>query len=230
MSTNSTLLQDTAGKAAQSSGTPTAPQQAAAPAQPSQSAAPKPSASDKAIAAAPVKIAKGYSDLNEKITELFDGLGVHRSATIPHIEGQEPAEHIAAVGKILSTVGGMTANLLSASHTAYGKNGGATCAFPVQKLQETIIPAKSELAKDAIDACKSFVNGCARLIGDKDPLVQVAKNQLQIISRFDGQGMTAFDLGVGLINIPTLLIQRVAKLHSGTKDGGHHPLRRSAKL
>jgi hypothetical protein len=205
-------------------------QSAAAPTQtddqtPDQSATPDESPKDE-----PVKFTRAYSNFQEALVELADGLGVSRSATIPHIRGQEPAEHFQTVGQVLTQAGGLTENLLTASHTAYGKNGGATVAYPAQKLRETIIPAKSEPAKAAIDKCRAFVNMAAKLIGDDVPAIQTAKSQIEVLGRHDGQGMILQDLLVALINIPHPVIQAVARAHSGTKDGGHSAQRRAAKL
>ncbi len=205
---------------------PAAPAQSTAP-----TATPAPASSDDDSTGKgqPVLLHKAYSKLQESLTELADGMGVPRTATIPHIDGQLPADHIKAVGSVLAKAGGLTANLLTASHSAYGKNGGVTVAHSAHVLRQAIIPAKSELAKDAIDAGKNFVNKAALLIGDVDA-IKTAKDQLSVLGRFDGQGMSVQDLMVALIHIPVPVIQAVARAHDRTKPGGPHPLRRGARL
>jgi len=143
------------------------------------------------------------------------------------VKGEQMHEHIAAVGKVLPTIGGVTTNFLTATHTQHDPNGGATVAHPSHKLREAIVPKDSVEAKAAISACRNFVNKVASLLGNEDPAVQKAKSQVALIGHSEGQGMTAFDLGAGLISIPGPLIQKLARLHSGTKDGGHSPSRRA---
>jgi hypothetical protein len=169
-----------------------------------------------------VNLQKAYSKLNSSITALFDGLGVRRSATIPHVKGEQMHEHIGAIAKVLPSIGGVTANFLTATHTQHDPTGGATVAHPSHKLREAIIPQDSKEAKGAISAVRTFVNKVGSLVGET-PEVQKAKSQVQLIATHDMAGMTAFDAGAALISIPHPLIQLVARMHSGTKPGGHAP-------
>ena len=215
--------------------TPTQPlqnqtQQAAPAAQPQQDAqtSPEPNAPDSsmaedAVAGESINLQRAYSKLNSAITNLFDGLGIRRSATISHVAGESMASHIETVGNALLTVGGVSANILTASHTLHSPTGGETVAHPSDKLRETQIPKDSELAKAAINACKNFVSKVASLVGEEDPAVKLAKSQLALIGKNDMQGMSAFDAGASLLSVPGPLIQMVARLHSGTKENGHAP-------
>jgi hypothetical protein len=185
---------------------------------------------ENAVEGESANLQRGYSKLNCAIAELFDGLGVRRSATIPHIAGENLAQHLDAISNVLPTIGGVTANLLTATHTKHDQNGGATIAHPAPKLREAIIPKNSEAAKAAIAAERSFISKCAFLLGDDDSAVKIAKSQIDLIGKSDLAGMTAFDAGVGLLSIPGPLIQKVAQMHDQTKEGGMHPKLRAPKV
>jgi hypothetical protein len=184
---------------------------------------------ESAVSGEPVNIQRAYSKLNSAIAEMCDSLGVRRSATCPHQEGQSMADHIGDVGQVLQTIGGVSANLLVATHTKHSATGGETVAYPAAKLRETIIPKDSVESKKAIAACRSFVSKVASLVGDDDSIVKIGKSQISMIGKNDGENMSAFDLAAALLSIPGPLIQLVARLHSGTKDGGHAPHLRAPK-
>jgi hypothetical protein len=184
---------------------------------------------EEAVAGESVNLQRTYSRLHSAITALFDGMGVRRTATIPHIAGEQMSDHIDAVSKVLPTIGGVTANLLTASHTKHSATGGETVAHSADKLRQAIVPKDSADAKAAIQACKNFVNKVASLVGDEDPAVKIAKSQLSMIGRHEGQGMTAYDLAASLLSVPTPLIHIVARLHSGNKQDGHAPHLRAPK-
>jgi hypothetical protein len=213
----------------------------AAPAQ-AQAPAPQPQQSDDATAStgaqvsdaslpndgskASINLHRAFSRLQERITKIADELGVRRSLTLPHVKTQSMDEHIQSIGDALKDRGGLTANLLSASHSKYGENGGVTVAHPADKLRNTVIPKDSAPAKAAISAAKSFIADAAKLLGDDDKTIQVAKSQVGLISKHDGEGMTVVDLMIALQNIPFPVIQSIARGHSGTKEGGHSAKRR----
>jgi hypothetical protein len=179
---------------------------------------------ESAVEGESINLQRAYSKLNSAITALFDGLGVQRAATVAHVEGQSMSDHMQDVGKVLSTIGGVTANLLTATHTKHDPNGGATVAYPAHKLRETEVPADSDVARKAIDACRSFVSKCTALLGNDDPAVKTAKSQLDLVGRHDGEGMTSFDLGAALLSVPGPLIQKISRLHSEYKHGRVHPI------
>ena len=170
-----------------------------------------------------VNLQKAYSKLNSSIVELFDGLGIHRAATIPHVDGQTMADHIQAIGQVLPTIGGVTANFLTATHTKHDPKGGSTVAHSADTLRSTIIPKDNEQAHAAVMAAKAFASDAASLLGDDDPTVKVAKGQLDLFGKNDMAGMSAFDAGAALLSVPGPLIQSIARAHSGTKAGGHSP-------
>src|ERR1700680_1093034 len=176
---------------------------------------------ENAVAGEGVTLQRAYSKLNSAVTALFDGLGVRRSATVAHVAGESMSDHIDAVSKVLPTIGGVTANLSTATHTKHDPNGGATVLHPADKLRSTIVPKDNDLAKAAINACRSFVNKVESLV-DETPEVKMAKSQLALISKQDGAGMSSFDLGAALLSVPGPLIQLVARLHSTRKHGAHH--------
>jgi hypothetical protein len=127
------------------------------------------------------------------------------------------------VGHTLATIGGVTANLLTASHTKHSPTGGETVAHSSDKLRQTLIPPKSEEAKAAIAACKSFVSKVESLVGETSE-VKTAKSQISLIGKNEGTGMTAFDLGAALLSVPGPLIALLARRHSEVKHGRVHPL------
>ena len=176
--------------------------------------------SDEAVAGS-VNLLKLYSRLNGAITELFDSLGVKRSATFPHQVGQSLADHITDVGTQLMKHGGITKNLVTATHTRHDPKGGATVAHPSEQLRQTIIPADFEPAQKAVAICKTLVNKIADLVPD-EPAVEQAKSQIKLIGQRDLAGMTAFDAGSALIAIIHPLFQLLARRHSAVKHGGHH--------
>jgi hypothetical protein len=221
--------------------TPAQPIQTATPAAQPQQAAPQQSAPDTddasngsvlsdedTVSGESVNLARAYSRLNGAIAALFDSLGIRRSATIPHIDGQSMSDHIQAIGAVLPSVGGVTNNMLTATHSKHDPNGGATIAHPAAKLRETTIPKNYEPAKAAVAACRNFVNKAAFLLGD-DTVVKTAKSQLDLIGKFNMSGMTAFDCGVALLSVPSPIIAEIARAHSGTKDSGHAPHLRAPK-
>jgi len=183
---------------------------------------------ENAVAGESVNLQRAYSKLHTAITALFDGMGIRRSATISHIAGEKMSDHIDAVSKVLPTIGGVTSNLLTASHTKHSATGGETVAHSADKLRQAIVPKDSAEAKAAIQACRNFVSKCESLIGET-PEITVAKSQLSMIGRHEGQGMTAYDLGAALLSVPTPLVQLIARLHSGNKQDGHAPHLRAPK-
>lgn len=168
-----------------------------------------------------VNLHRAFSKLNQALTKLADESGVPRSATIPHTDGQAMHDHIADVGRVLSTVGGLTANMLTAGHSVYGS--GVTVAHPSDKLRETIIPKNDENAKAAISACKSLVKKVESLLGEDDPAVKLATSQIQLVGKNGGAGMSVLDLMAALINIPGPVIQSVARAHSMAHPDGMSP-------
>ncbi len=209
-------------KASQSS----APPQPAAPA-PQQNAPAAPQAdddagndaeSDEAVAGS-VNLLKLYSRLNGAITELFDSLGVKRSATFPH-HGQSMADHITDVGSQLMKHGGITKNLVTATHTRHDPKGGATVAHPSEQLRQTIIPTDFEPAQKAVAICKTLVNKIADLVPG-EPAAEQAKSQIKLIGQRDLAGMTAFDAGAALIAIIHPLFLLLARRHNLYKHGEH---------
>jgi hypothetical protein len=178
--------------------------------------------SDEAVAGS-VNLLRLYSKLNNAITDLFDGLGVKRTATIPHQQGQPMADHITAVSKVVAGRGGFTNNFITASHTQHDPQGGSTVAHPSEKLRQTIIPKNNPLATKAIDACRTLVNRIASLLPATEPLVQTAKSQIALVGKVNGSGMTCFDLGAALIAIVHPLFLLLARKHQVVKHGVAHP-------
>ena len=176
-------------------------------------------ADDESTSAEGVNLQQAYSKLNAAVRSLFDGLGIPRSATIPHQNGQSMSDHIAEIGQVMSSHGQITGNILTATHSIHDKDGGSTVAHPNQKLIETKIPKDSAEAKAAIDACRSLISKCEKLIGET-PEIQRAKAQISLVGRNNLEGMSAFDAGVALLNIPGPVIQALARLHSEHKYGG----------
>lgn len=174
-----------------------------------------------------INLQKSYSSLNEKLAKLFDESGVRRSFTIPYVDGQQMDEHINTVGKVAAQSGGLTSNLLTTMHHSDGKGWGSgdghTVAHPADKLRNTIIPKDDENAKSVIAAAQKHLNNIGKLVGDNNPAVATANSQLGLVKKTEGAGMNLLDFGVMMTQIMSAPTQAVAKMHSGTKDGGHSP-------
>jgi hypothetical protein len=172
-----------------------------------------------------VSLNKSYSALNEALIHLFDESGIKRSVTIPYVEGQSMADHVNAVGQAANQVGGLAANIaMSAHHSGgrgYGSGEGHTVLHSADKLRSTIIPAKSEPAKNAIAAAQTHLNNLEFLLGKTDPNLQAAQSQLNLVKPTEAAGMNLFDLAMLVIGIMHKPTQAVARAHSGTKKGGH---------
>lgn len=176
-----------------------------------------------AAVAGTTNLHRAFSKLNESLVKLADECAVRRSATIPHQDGQPMDQHIADVARVLNTTGGLTANLILATHSKFGPDGGATVAYPAEKLRQTIIPKDDANAKAAIAACRNFISKVEGLIGET-PETKLAKSQLALVGKQDGSGMSLADLLVALINIPAASIRAVARAHSEVKhDRRVHP-------
>jgi len=169
-----------------------------------------------------VNLQRSYSHLNAAVRDMLDGLGIPRSATIPHQTGQTMDQHLSEIGQVMATKGNITGNIMTATHSLHADDNGSTVAHPNQKLLETKIPKDSELAKAAIAACRSLISKCEKLI-DETPEIQRAKSQLSLVGKSEGAGMSAFDMSVALLGIPGPVIQSLARLHSEHKHGRIHP-------
>jgi hypothetical protein len=198
------------------------PQQAAP-----QSAAPSDAQDDSTVsdnaadeaAAGKTNLLKQYSKLNSAIAEMFDSLGVKRSLSMPHQKGQGMAEHIQDVGTAIASVGGITANFLSATHSQHDSKGGATVAHPSEQLRQTIIPKNFEPARAVVFAVRTLVNKIEGLVGET-PEVQKAKSVIALLGKSDMAGMNAFDAGAAPIALVHPLFQLLARRHSVYKHGG----------
>jgi hypothetical protein len=166
-----------------------------------------------------INLQRAYSKLNQAVRAMLDGLGIRRSATIPHQMGQSMSDHLSEIGQVMATKGNISGNILTATHSLHAGDGGSTVAHPNEPLQKTIIPKDFEPAKTAINACRTLVNKVASLIGKEDPSVKLADSQLQMISKNQMQGMSAFDAAVALLNIPGPMIKTLARKHSEHKHG-----------
>ena len=202
-----------------------APQQAApaAPAaapQSTQDDSDTPDKSTDEATAGKVNLLKQYSKLNSAIADMFDNLGVKRSLTMPRQKGQGMAEHIQDVGQAISSVGGITANFLSATHTEHDPKGGSTVAHPAESLRQTIIPKNFEPARVVVSAVRTLVNKIEGLVGET-PEVQKAKSVIALLGKLDMAGMNAFDAGAAPIALVHPLFQLLARRHSKVKHGGH---------
>lgn len=170
-----------------------------------------------------VNLKKSYAALNEKVIQLFDEQGVKRSFTIPYIEGQGMDEHVASIGQAAAQAGGIPSNLILSAHHSSGKGWGTgeghTVAHPAEKLRTTIIPKDDEHAKAAIAAAQKHIDNISFLLGEKNPAVQQAQSQLDLVKKSDAAGMSLFDFGTLLINMMYRPTQLVAQAHA--KAQGH---------
>ena len=174
-----------------------------------------------------ISLQKSYSRLNEALIKLFDENGVRRSFTVPYIEGQQTEDHIQAVGAVAAQSGGLTQNLLLTAHHAAGKGWGSgeghTVGHSADKLRSTVIPKGDENAKAAIATTQKYLNDIGSLLGEKNPVVQVANGQLALVKKGFGAGMSLFDFGVMLIQLVAPPTQAVAKAVSKAHPNGPAP-------
>jgi hypothetical protein len=175
-----------------------------------------------------VNLAKAFSKINSALIALADQY-VRRSVTVPQIDSEDMAAHTQNVGQAVAGVGGLTKNLLLATHGQHDPEGGKTVAYSSEKLRDVLIPKDDQNAIAAINATRSFVSKAAKLLGKDNPAVKTAQSQLSLIAEHGAEGINITDLIIACVNIPHPLIQNVARLHSGTKDGGHHPRLRAPR-
>jgi hypothetical protein len=174
-----------------------------------------------------VNLKRSYALMNEKLAHQFDGSGVKRSFTVPYVGGQSTEDHVSAVGQAATQSGGLTGNLLTSAHHSSGKGWGSgegqTTGHPAEKLRTTIIPKNDPHAKETIDAAQKHLNNIETLLGDKDPAVQTAQSQLNLVKRSDGAGMNLLDFGTFLTQIMYAPHQAVARAHSDAHPDGMAP-------
>lgn len=172
-----------------------------------------------------INLQKSLSKVNESLTRLFDESGIRRAFTVPYVEGQDMADHIKTVGAAAQQAGGFGNNLITTSHHSdgkgYGSGDGHTVAHPAESLRNAVIPKGDEQAKTAVDAAQSHLNNIGKLIGDDNPDVKTAKNQLKLVEKTSGAGMTLLDFGIFLTQLMLKPTQAVSQVISGTKKGGH---------
>jgi hypothetical protein len=173
---------------------------------------------DEATGAGNTNLTRAFSKLNERLIDFADHMA-HRTFTLPHIEGQPMHEHITAVGSAAAKNGGLTENILLATHDDHHPEA-ATVAYPAGKLREVVVPDDNPEAKAAIRAAADVVSKAAKFLGEDDPSVKTAKSQLSLIQKTDGAGMTCSDFIVALINLPYPVIQSLARTHSTVKHQG----------
>ena len=170
-----------------------------------------------------INLQKSFSKVNESLVHLFDESGVRRTFTVPYIEGQETADHIKSVAAAAQQAGGLGANLLMTAHHSdgkgYGSGDGHTVAHGAESLRNTIVPKDDENAKAVIAAAQAHLNNIGKLIGDDDPAVKTANNQLALVKKTDAAGMNLFDLGVFITQILHQPNQAIARAHDATKSG-----------
>jgi hypothetical protein len=172
-----------------------------------------------------INLQKSFSKVNESLVKLFDESGVHRSFTVPYIDGQSMADHITSVGQASQAAGGLGANLVMTAHHStgkgYGSGDGHTVGHGTDSLRATIVPKNDENAKAAIDAAQAHLNNIGKLIGNDDPTVKTANGQLALAKKSDGAGMNLFDFGVLITQLLHKPTQAISQVISGAKEGGH---------
>jgi hypothetical protein len=178
---------------------------------------------ESASANAPAGIHRAFSALNEKIIKMLDENGCKRAFTVPYADAPM-AKHIADVGTVAASAGGLGNNILVTAHhstgAGFGSSDGHTVGYNADALRSTILPSGDTSAKAAIDACKSLITKVSKLIGEYIPEVKTAKSQLELVGRAGGRGMNLCDLAVVLLQIPGPALQALARAYSETHDGG----------
>src|ERR1700693_5692531 len=150
-----------------------------------------------------VRLHSGFSRINEHLTDLFDSSGVRRSFTLPYVHDQDTADHIQAIGVAAKANGEPLAKtfITTAHHSGgrgYGSGDGATVGHATDALRKTLVTKNNSHALDAISATRSFLNDIKSLLPD-DPSTKQSLEQLKLVTKTGGEGMTLFDLGTFLI-------------------------------
>ena len=170
-----------------------------------------------------VNVQKSFSAVNESLVRLFDESGVRRTFTVPYIEGQEMADHIKSVSDAAQQAGGLGANLLMTAHHSdgkgYGSGDGHTTGHGAENLRNAIVPKGDKNAKAVIDAAQTHLNNIGKLIGNDNPAVKTATNQLALVKKTDMAGMNLFDAGVFISQILHPVNQAISRAHDNTKAG-----------
>jgi len=173
-----------------------------------------------------INLHRAFAKLQEALTMLADESGVKRAITVPFQHAGATHDHINEVAAALKPHGGMLANILTSFHRSggrgFGSGDGSSQAWPAEKLRQTIIVKDDPNAIKAIAAARSLVNLVAKLVGDDDRSVTIAKSQLSIIGKQNGSGMHVADLLTALNSLVNLPLQTVARLHSTARSGGEH--------
>ena len=171
-----------------------------------------------------VNLHKSYSGVNSALAKAFDGNGVKRSFTVPYVDGQATAEHVQAIGAAAAQSGGLAKNLVTSAHKdggkGYGYGEGETAGHPTHDLMNTVISDKDEDAKKALDATQTHLNNLKKILGKNAPTIKTAQNQLDLIGKRDGAGMTLYDFAVGLLSLITPPMQAVSRAHNAAFNGG----------
>ena len=196
---------------------------------PQGSALPDESKADSSGNEQPVKIKQDFSRVHEKLTELIDGLGVHRDFTIPY-SNSPAADNVTAVNAAAQKVGGLSKVLMTTFHHAkgrgFGTEDGMTVGFNADRLHGAIIPKDSESAKAVVTAANRFLHQAESLIG-KTPAIETAKGQLALIGKNSLAGMNAMDTLIAFTQVLHPVMQNLAKVHSFVKGNGEHGVRLS---
>jgi hypothetical protein len=194
---------------------------------------PSPTPVDASAGIGDISLHKAFSALQESLSKLFDERGVTRAFSVPYIEGQATSEHIAAVNRAAQPSGGFTKNLLTTAHHAGGKGwgsgDGSTVGHPVDKLQETVIPPDDQNAIAALHKAQALVNHFKTLLGENNQQVKTAQSQLDLIKHNNAAGMTLFDFGVALQQLPSASLQAISRAHHATKSRAVTPKLRSPR-
>ena len=177
-----------------------------------------------------INVQKSFSAVNESMVRLFDESGVRRTFTVPYIEGQEMADHVKSVSDAAKQAGGLGANLITTAHHSdgkgYGSGDGHTVAHGAENLRNAIVPKDDKNAKAVIAAAQTHLNNVGKLIGDDNPAVKTANNQLNLVKKTDAAGMNLFDVGVFITQILHPVNQAIAQAHdAGMPDGPSAKLR-----
>lgn len=168
-----------------------------------------------------VNIHKSVSRVNEALAKLFDSNGIKRRFSVPYIDGQGHAEHVAALHKVLEKSGGIGNSFITTYHKqeggGWGSADGETVGHDSTHLH---LPVKSEDA-DAmavIGAVRTLLNQASHLLGDKNAVVVQSRSQLKLISAHNGAGMELGQFGSAMVELTAQVVQAIARAHSGKKQ------------
>jgi hypothetical protein len=178
---------------------------------------------------ASVRLHALFSKVNQRLSELFQALGVKQMLNVPFVHGEDMSNHVQAIAGAAKQAGTPLVKIFLAPHHRENGRGwksgdGATHGYPTEELTKVIVPKDFQPAIDAIAATRSYLNAIAKFMPD-EPTVKAAQEKLKFISATNGSGMNLFHLGTALQQLCGPPTAAISRQHASIKPNQHkfHP-------